>query len=63
MDDSFLDFEVADPDATNDIILLENPLLDADDLVEDELRVDENEIETEQVVLLDTLRLDDFDLA
>lgn len=63
MDDSFLDVEAADPDATNDIILLENPLLDADDLVEDELRVDENEIETEQVVLLDTLRLDDFDLA
>lgn len=63
MNDSFLDFDAADPDATNDIILLEHPVLDADELIEDEVRVDENDIETEQVVLLDTLRLDDIDLA
>ena len=44
----------------DDIILLEQPVLDADDLVEDE--ISEDDIETEQVVLLDMRRLSEPDL-
>ena len=47
-------------DDHDDIVLLDNPVHDADDLIETEL--DENEVETEEVVLLDLLRLDGGDL-
>lgn len=53
--------EYATLDDDDEVLLLDNPVHDAGDLVEDE--IDENEAETEQVVLLDMLRLDDLDFA
>jgi hypothetical protein len=47
-------------DDHDDIVLLDNPVHDADELIESEL--DENDVETEEVVLLDLLRLDGGDL-
>lgn len=44
----------------DDIVLLDNPVHAADDLVEDEL--DESDVETEEIVLLDMVRLDGGDL-
>ncbi len=52
--------EHATLDEDDDIVLLDNPVHDADDLIEDEL--DESDVQTEEVVLLDLLRLDGGDL-
>ena len=50
-------------DETDDVILLEQRVLDADDLVEAELEpVDDDYEPTEEVILLDMIRLDDDDL-
>jgi hypothetical protein len=46
---------------TDEVILLEDPVLDAGDLVEDEISV--HEAETEEIVLLDLLRLDLHDVT
>ena len=52
--------EHATLDDDDDIVMLDNPVHDADELIEAEL--DENDVETEEVVLLDLLRLDGGDL-
>lgn len=52
--------EHATLDDDDDIVMLDNPVHDADDLIESEL--DENDVATEEVVLLDLLRLDGGDL-
>lgn len=53
-----MEIDEDDPDA---IILLDRPRVhSADDLIEAEL--DENDVETEQIVLLDLRRLDDDDI-
>ena len=49
------------PTLDDEIILLDTPVLDADSLIEAEYE-DENDVETEQVVLLDHIRLDNDDL-
>ena len=46
---------------TDEVILLEDPVLDAGDLVEDEISV--HEAETEEIVLLDLVRLDLHDVT
>ncbi len=48
----------------DDVILLEQRVLDADELVEDELElVDEDDFSpTEEVILLDMMRIDPADL-
>ncbi len=62
MDDSFLDLDRdIDLESTHEVILLDTPVHAADELIEDEL--DENDVETEQVILLDTIRIDDADLS
>ena len=48
------------PDLDDDVILLDNPVHEADELIEAEL--DENDVETEEVVLLDLHRLDGADV-
>ena len=65
MDDSFLDLDRdIDLESTHEVILLDTPILAADDYVEDEYdENDENDVETEQVILLDTIRIDDADLS
>jgi hypothetical protein len=66
MDDSFLDLDrEIDLESTHEIILLDAPVLAADDLIEAELDEPdlEADVETEQVILLDTLRIDDLDVS
>jgi hypothetical protein len=66
MDDSFLDLDrEIDLESTHEVILLDAPVLAADDLIEAELDAPdlEADIETEQVILLDVLRIDDLDLS
>ena len=41
----------------DNIILLDSPVHDGDELIEADAELDEDDVETEQVVLLDTLRL------
>ena len=48
---------------TDDVVLFEQPYIDADDLVEAELEdLDDDYEPTEEVILLDLVRLDDDDL-
>jgi len=54
-------YRASQPTLDDDVILLDTPVLDADSLIESEYE-DENDVETEQVVLLDQIRLDNDDL-
>jgi hypothetical protein len=55
--------EAMNEDETDDLVLLEQRVLDADDLVEAEIEpVDDDYTPMEEVILLDTLRLEDDDL-
>jgi len=48
---------------TDDVVLLEQQVLDAEDFIEAEVEpVDDDYEPAEEVILLDTLRLDDDDL-
>lgn len=50
-------------DETDDVVLLEQQVFDADDFIEAEVEpVDDDYEPAEEVILLDTLRLDDEDL-
>jgi hypothetical protein len=66
MDDQSPTLDDQSPTLDDDVILLDTPVIhDADDLVEAEYMApgrDQDEIETEQVVLLDMVRLDDGDI-
>lgn len=49
---------------TDDLVLFEQPFIDADDLVEAEVEdLDDDYQPSEEVILLDTLRLDDDDVV
>jgi hypothetical protein len=51
-------------DESDDVILLEQRVLDADDLVDDEIELidDDDFSPTEEVILLDLIRIDPADL-
>jgi hypothetical protein len=51
-------------DETDDVILLEQRVLDAEDLVDDEVELidDDDFSPTEEVILLDLIRIDPADL-
>lgn len=51
-------------DETDDVVLFEQPYIDADDLVEAELEdLDDDYQPSEEVILLDLMRVDDDDVV